>query len=232
MFKLYRSHLPAVLGLAVLLSVSASDVRATSYTLDLPFDLATGFYNPSYGDTFYNAPGNQAISSPITLHAGDQLTINYNYLPGQALQVQKTTGLNYQQLAFDIYGSDYTWGVAGTYSLTLHGLQGSVVQNPFTGNLNGANFFFVAAGDGHLTDSTFSFTGFTIVANITGIRDNYNNVGTSFTTTAYEFQAYGDKVTPLYGVSAVPDSGSTLLLLGLALPSLALLPRRRRTIST
>jgi hypothetical protein len=227
MLKRYNSHTLTAFGMAFLLLVSLSTAKASEYTLDLPFDLSTGYYNPSYGDTFYNAPGRETLSNPVTLQAGDRLTINYDYLPGQSLEVQKTTGQYYQQLAFAMYG-DGLWGVAGTYSLTLHGLQGSVTQNPLTGNLNGANFFFVDAGAGHLTDSAFSFTGFTIVADVTSIRNNYYQTGTSFTASAYEFQAYGDKVTPHYGAASVPDSGSTLLLLGVAVAPLAAWTLRRR----
>lgn len=211
-------------ALAAAVTIGAGSARANDYTLNLPFDLSTGTYNPFYGDIFFNAPGDAGISNPITFQAGDDLTINYSYLPGQALEIQNTGAGISQSLDLDLF-DDFVWGAQGTYTLTLQGVQGDPLQTVFNGSLDGANFLFVWINQ-TLTDSEFSFTGFTVNVAVTGISDSYGDPGTTFTTNSYEFQAYGDQVTPLFGqqppTNPVPDGGAMWLLGLIALGGLAL----------
>ncbi|HVU35278.1 MAG TPA: hypothetical protein VHE61_17715 [Opitutaceae bacterium] len=200
----------------------------TNHSVDLTFDLSTGFYNPSYGDIFYNAPGYAAFPNPVTLSAGDTFDLNYHYLAGQSLEIQHTAG-DYQQINMNIF-QDFNQGAMGTYNLTFEGVTGNLASQTYSGTLDGQNTLLVLLHS-QFTTSSFSFTGIDFNMDITGMRSGSGSPGSTFTTNSYEFQAYGGHVTPHLTPQSVPDTASTLALLAMALAPLGWVAARRRLVA-
>lgn len=188
-------------------TLAACAFGAQAKTVEFQVTIDANQVFDSWSPGWYTGPS-------YTLSAGDTLTVEFDFLPGQALQVSKPVAIGMQSSAVD---NTTSFEAFQFNSMAFVGLQGPAINPPSESNHTTGyallNFFYP---NQFLTtpDATISFTGLKFSTTITSYDDAAENREFRY---LYMFVSGQD----IHAVSAVPEPTSLgLLALGLGVVGL------------
>lgn len=167
-----------------------------------------------------------AVTSPLnaaaTLNQDDTLIVTATFANGEALKWTDIAGDSDEFIHLLLRdGPDFVGALGYAATLTFNGVSGDLLENGLSSTFSGAlSGFFIR----NLTDSMFSFTGFTIETTITNNADPIMVDGLSINARLNGGTQTGDVFTRV--PAGMPEPG-TLALFGLGLTGLATVRRRR-----
>lgn len=188
-------------------TLAAAGLSVQAKTVDIHVNVDANQVFNAWSPAWYTGPS-------FALSAGDTLTVEFDFLPGQALQVSKPVAIGMQASAVDPTTS---FDTLQYNSLSFVGLQGPAINPPgednHTSGYGVMNFFYP---NQFLTtpNATISFTGLKFGTTITSYSDAAVDRQFNY---LYMFVSGDD----IHAVTAVPEPASFgLLALGLGVVGL------------